>query len=58
VERKNRIIIEMTRTMMNENGLFLTFWVETTYTIVYLLNQCPTKSVENKTPIDVWSGGR
>jgi hypothetical protein len=23
-----------------------------------LLNRCPTKAVENKTPFEVWSGGR
>jgi hypothetical protein len=26
--------------------------------VVYLLNRCPTKAVENKIPIEVWSGGR
>jgi transposase InsO family protein len=50
-ERKNRIIVEMTRMMMNEKGLPLTFWAEATYTVVYLLNRCLTKMVENKTPI-------
>jgi transposase InsO family protein len=37
-ERKNRIIIEMVRTMMNEKMLSLTFWAEATYTRVYLLS--------------------
>ncbi|KAJ4764255.1 polyprotein [Rhynchospora pubera] len=57
-ERKNRTIVEMARTMMNEKGLPLSFWAEATYTAVYLLNRCPTKAVENKTPFEAWSGGR
>jgi Reverse transcriptase (RNA-dependent DNA polymerase) len=56
-ERKNRNIVEMTKTMMKEKGLPLTFWAETTYTAVYLLNRCPTKAVENKTLFEAWSGG-
>jgi transposase InsO family protein len=57
-ERKNRIIFEMVRTMMNEKVLPLTFWAEATYTRVYLLNRYLTKAVENKTPFKVWSGSR
>jgi transposase InsO family protein len=56
-ERKNRTIVEMTKTMMKEKGLPLTFWAEATYTAVYLLNRCPTKAIENKTPFEAWSGG-
>ena len=26
--------------------------------MVYLLNRCPTKAVENKTPFEAWFGGR
>jgi hypothetical protein len=48
----------MTRTIMNEKGLSLTFWAEATYTTIYLLNWYPTKTVENKTPFEVWSCGR
>ena len=57
-ERKNRTIVEMARTMMNEKGLPLTFWAEATYTAIYLLNRCPKKAVEKKTPFEAWSGGR
>ncbi|CAA0806487.1 cysteine-rich RLK (RECEPTOR-like protein kinase) 8 [Striga hermonthica] len=32
------------------------FWAEAVYTAVYLLNRCPTKVVQNKTPIEAWSG--
>ncbi|KAK4385581.1 Retrovirus-related Pol polyprotein from transposon TNT 1-94 [Sesamum angolense] len=29
---------------------------EAVYTAVYLLNRCPTKAVQNMTPIEAWSG--
>ncbi|CAL2225681.1 unnamed protein product [Prunus armeniaca] len=54
-ERKNRTIMEMARSMIFEKGLPNTFWVEAVYTAVYLLNRCPTKALQNKTPIEAWS---
>ena len=55
-ERKNRTVMEMARTMLKEKGLPKTFWAEAVYTVVYLLNRLPTKAVQNKTPIEAWSG--
>jgi len=37
-------------------GLTNTFWAEAVYTAVYILNGCPTKAVQDKTPIEAWSG--
>ncbi|CAL2249531.1 unnamed protein product [Prunus armeniaca] len=54
-ERKNRTIMEMARSMIFEKGLPNIFWVEAVYTAVYLLNRCPTKALQNKTPIEAWS---
>ena len=54
-ERKNRTIVEMARSMMNEKGLPKTFWAEATNTAVYILNRCPTKAVRNLTPMEAWS---
>ena len=54
-ERKNRTIIEMSRSMMNEKGLPKKFWAEATNTAVYILNRCPTKAVQNMTPLEAWS---
>ena len=33
-------------------GLTNTFWAEAVYTAVYILNGCPTKAVQDKTPIE------
>jgi transposase InsO family protein len=52
-ERKNRIIIEMTRMMIKEKEFPLTFLAKATCMTVYLLNRCPTKAVENKTQIEI-----
>ena len=55
-ERKNRTVMEMARLMLEEKRIPKTFWAEAVYTAVYLLNRCPTKAVQNKTPIEAWSG--
>ncbi|KAL0350166.1 UNVERIFIED_CONTAM: Retrovirus-related Pol polyprotein from transposon RE1 [Sesamum radiatum] len=39
-----------------EKHLPKAFWAEAVYTAVYLLNRCPTKAVQNMTPIEAWSG--
>ncbi|CAA0832646.1 Uncharacterized mitochondrial protein AtMg00710, partial [Striga hermonthica] len=46
----------MARTMLAEKNMPKEFWAEAIYTTVYLLNRCPTKVVQNKTPIEAWSG--
>ncbi|KAK4386674.1 Retrovirus-related Pol polyprotein from transposon TNT 1-94 [Sesamum angolense] len=55
-ERKNRTVMEMARSMLQEKHLPKVFWAEAVYTAVYLLNRCPTKAVQNMTPIEAWSG--
>lgn len=55
-ERKNRTVMEMARSMLEDKGMPKTFWAEAVYTAVYLLNRCPTKAVLDKTPIEAWSG--
>ncbi|KAL0364918.1 UNVERIFIED_CONTAM: hypothetical protein Sangu_0589400 [Sesamum angustifolium] len=42
--------------MLQEKHLPKAFWAEAVYTAVYLLNRCPTKAVQNMTPIEAWSG--
>ena len=55
-ERKNRTIEEMAKSMIHEKGLPRSFWGESVYTAVYLMNRCPTKALENQTPFEAWSG--
>ncbi|KAL0398406.1 UNVERIFIED_CONTAM: putative mitochondrial protein [Sesamum radiatum] len=48
--------MEMARSMLQGEHLPKAFWAEAVYTAVYLLNRCPTKAVQNMTPIEAWSG--
>ncbi|KAJ0653431.1 putative RNA-directed DNA polymerase [Helianthus annuus] len=56
VERKNRTIMGMARSMLKETGLPNCFWAEGVATAVYLLNRATTKAVPEKTPYEAWSG--
>jgi len=53
-ERKNCTV--MARSMLKEKSMPNTFWAEAVYTTIYILNRCPTKAVQDKTPIQAWSG--
>ena len=55
-ERKNRTVMEMARSMLEEKRLPKIFWAEVVYIAVYLLNRCPTRAIQNMTPIESWSG--
>lgn len=53
---KNRTVAEMAKTMLHEKGMPYQFQVEAVHTIVYLLNRCPTKSLDKMTPFEAYSG--
>jgi len=55
-ERKNRTILDMTRTMLKEKSLPKKFWKEAVVCTAYLLNRYPTKSVKNMATQEAWSG--
>ncbi|KAE8681376.1 hypothetical protein F3Y22_tig00111330pilonHSYRG00435 [Hibiscus syriacus] len=55
-ERKNKIIIDMARSMLKSKKLPNEFWVEIVACAVYLLNRSPTRSVWGKIPQEAWSG--
>ncbi|CAL9010567.1 unnamed protein product [Prunus brigantina] len=55
-ERKNRTIVEMTRTMMVEKRIPLKFWAEAVNTAVYLQNRSPISALDNTTPFKKFSG--
>ncbi|KAH9794255.1 hypothetical protein KPL71_004834 [Citrus sinensis] len=54
VERKNRSIQEMARTMLNENALPKYFWAEAVNTACYVLNRVLIRPNLNKTPYELW----
>ncbi|KAH9715535.1 Integrase catalytic domain-containing protein [Citrus sinensis] len=54
VERKNRSIQEMVRTMLNENSLPKYFWAETVNTACYVLNRVLIRPNLNKTLYELW----
>nr|GEW84552.1 zinc finger, CCHC-type [Tanacetum cinerariifolium]GEW84556.1 zinc finger, CCHC-type [Tanacetum cinerariifolium] len=39
-----------------QSGLPKTFWVEATCTAAYLINRSPSRAIEKKTPMEMWSG--
>jgi transposase InsO family protein len=55
-ERKNRIILDMVRSMLKSKNMPKEFWAEAVDCAVYLLNWCKTSSFENITPQEAWSG--
>lgn len=56
VERANRTILDMARSMLIEAKLPLSFWGEAVNTAAYLYNITPTKAKSTKTPLELWSG--
>nr|CAN62159.1 hypothetical protein VITISV_041771 [Vitis vinifera] len=54
VERKNKTLQEMARTMLNENNLPKYFWAEAVNTSCYVLNRILLRPILNKTPYELW----
>ncbi|KAK8921677.1 hypothetical protein KSP39_PZI020061 [Platanthera zijinensis] len=52
VERRNRTIIEMARTMLLSKSMPKEFWAEAAHTAVYILNRSPTKALIKQTPYE------
>lgn len=55
-ERKNRTLGEMARCMLQGKRLPEEFWAEAIACAAYLINRTSTKSVNNMTPQEAWSG--
>ncbi|XP_016690648.1 uncharacterized protein [Gossypium hirsutum] len=55
-ERRNRLIMEMTRCMLHEKNLPKGFWGEVANTAVFLQNRISTKAVKDQTPFEAWYG--
>ncbi|MCO5606454.1 hypothetical protein L7F22_060642 [Adiantum nelumboides] len=55
-ERKNRVIVEHARAMLNERNLPKLYWAEEVNTSVHLMNMSPTKALTRLTPEEAYSG--
>ncbi|KAF7822949.1 Retrovirus-related Pol polyprotein from transposon TNT 1-94 [Senna tora] len=55
VERRNRTLLDMVRSMMSNSKLPIFLWREALKTAVYIQNRVPTKAV-SKTPFEIWKG--
>lgn len=56
MKERNQVVIEMAKSMLHEKKLPKSYWAEAAYTVVYLINRCPTNAIWNKTPTEDWSG--
>jgi hypothetical protein len=56
VERQNRTVQQMARSMMNEKNIGQTYWVEAIHTIVHILNKAHLRPHSDKTPYELWYG--
>lgn len=52
VERRNQSVVEMARCSLKTMSLPSQFWGEAVCTAIYVLNRCPTKSLNSKTPYE------
>eukprot|EP00253_Pinus_taeda_P036422 PITA_36422 len=56
VERMNRTLLGMARSMLTFKRLSPTYWAEAIHTTVYLRNKSPTASLDGITPYEAWFG--
>nr|GEU59168.1 retrovirus-related Pol polyprotein from transposon TNT 1-94 [Tanacetum cinerariifolium] len=53
VERKNKTLQEMSRTMLNEQSLPQKFWCNAVDTLTYILNRILIRAIVGKTPYEI-----
>jgi hypothetical protein len=56
VERQNRTMQQMARSMMNEKNIGQTYWVEVIHTTIHVLNKSHLRLQSDKTPYELWYG--
>ncbi|CAN1825758.1 Retrovirus-related Pol polyprotein from transposon TNT 1-94 [Linum perenne] len=56
VERKNRTLVEIARTLLHDFGLPKIFWGEAVNTACYITNRALVRSRLKKTPYEIWKG--
>lgn len=55
-ERMNRTLIEKARCMLIDANLPKKFWAESVNTASHIINRCPSRVLNGKTPEEVWTG--
>ncbi|MFO0359371.1 MAG: reverse transcriptase domain-containing protein, partial [Flavobacteriales bacterium] len=55
-ERKNRTLVEMARCMLQTAKLPHSFWAEAVCTANYIVNRTPTRTLDNISPYEKWTG--
>jgi hypothetical protein len=56
VERQNRSVQQMARSMLNERNIPQTYWVEAIHTSIHILNKAHLRPHSDKTPYELWFG--
>ena len=56
VERKNKIVEEMARTMLNDSKINDVFWVQVVHIVVHILNRGLLRNKSDQTPYGIWKG--
>ncbi|KAK9053984.1 hypothetical protein SSX86_025059 [Deinandra increscens subsp. villosa] len=54
-ERMNRTLLERIRCMMDCAGMPKMFWAEAANTAAYLINRSPSREIENRAPMELWT---
>lgn len=55
-ERMNRTVVEKARCLLFDAGLEKKFWAEAVNTAVYIRNRSVASGLNNKTPLETWTG--
>lgn len=57
-ERMNRTLVEKAKCLLINAKLSKGYWAESVHTAAYLINRSPIKSLNFKTPEEMWSGSK
>jgi len=54
LERRNRTLMDMVRSILSNSTILVSLWMYALKTAMYLLNRVPSKAVP-KTPFELWT---
>ena len=58
MERKNRTLVNIAKTMIIESNLPHSFWVEAVNTLCHVTYTCLIRAILNKTPYELLNNGK